>query len=64
MSIKFIKEIEFKKTEIGNIPKDWDIEKLDKLAEIKTGKTNVQDAVEYGEYVLFDRSSKLKKSKK
>jgi len=62
--IKFKWETEFKKTEIGEIPGEWDIVELGKLADIKTGKTNVQDAVESGEYPLFDRSYEFKKSNK
>jgi len=60
--IKFKWETEFKKTEIGEIPGEWDIVELGKLADIKTGKTNVQDAVESGEYPLFDRSYEFKKA--
>ena len=64
MSVKFKWETEFKETEIGKIPKDWNIIKLGELANIKTGKTNVQDAVENGKYPLFDRSGELKRSNK
>jgi len=64
MVLKFRRETEFKQTEIGEIPKDWDIIKLGELANIKTGKTNVQDAVENGKYPLFDRSGELKRSNK
>jgi len=62
--VKFRWETEFKRTEIGEIPKEWNIIKLGKLANIKTGKTNVQDAVENGKYPLFDRSGELKRSNK
>jgi len=62
--IKFRRETEFKQTEIGEVPREWDIIKLGELANIKTGKTNVQDAVENGKYPLFDRSGELKRSNK
>ncbi|MBW9222262.1 restriction endonuclease subunit S [Methanothermococcus sp. SCGC AD-155-C09] len=62
--LKFKKETEFKETEIGEIPKDWEVKKLGDIANIKTGKTNVQDAVPDGIYPLFDRSGQLKKSSK
>lgn len=62
--LKFKWETEFKKTEIGEVPRNWNIIKLGELANIKTGKTNVQDAVENGKYPLFDRSGELKRSNK
>ena len=37
--LKFRWETEFKKTEIGEIPKDWEIKKLGDIAEITTGGT-------------------------
>jgi|GEM_PF-479579 len=64
LKIKFRWETEFKETEIGEIPKDWEVEKLGDMATIKTGKTDVKDAVEDGEYPLFDRSDQIKRSNK
>jgi type I restriction enzyme S subunit len=37
--MEFYRETEFKETEIGRIPKDWDIRKLGQLFEVKTGTT-------------------------
>jgi len=37
--MEFYRETEFKETEIGRIPKDWDIKKLGQLFEVKTGTT-------------------------
>ncbi|WP_457613936.1 restriction endonuclease subunit S [Methanocaldococcus sp.] len=62
--VKFRWETEFKETEIGKIPKDWNVKRLGELADIKTGKTDVKDAVEDGKYPLFDRSEKVKRSNK
>jgi len=62
--MKFRWETEFKETEIGEIPKDWEVKKLGDMATIKTGKTDVKDAVEDGEYPLFDRSDQIKRSNK
>ncbi len=62
--LKFKWETEFKKTEIGEIPREWEVNELGKISTIKTGKTNVQDAVENGVYPLFDRSDIIKKSNK
>jgi len=46
------------------LPKGWKWVKLGEIAEIKTGKTNSQDADNTGDYPLFDRSSIIKRSKK
>jgi type I restriction enzyme S subunit len=62
--LKFRWEIEFKEIEFGEIPRGWGVKKLGNLATIKTGKTDVKDAVENGKYPLFDRSEKVKRSNK
>jgi type I restriction enzyme S subunit len=62
--LRFRWETEFKETEIGEIPRDWEVKKLGDMATIKTGKTDVKDAVEDGEYPLFDRSDQIKRSNK
>jgi len=64
MPVKFRWEKEFKETEIGEIPKDWEVRKLGNYCQIKTGKTDVKDAVENGLYPLFDRSEEIKRSNK
>ena len=35
MSLKFTSETHFKKTDIGEIPKEWEIKKLGEIVEIK-----------------------------
>jgi type I restriction enzyme S subunit len=40
----------------------WEIKKLGDISDIKTGKSNAQDADEFGIYTFFDRSKKIKKS--
>jgi len=62
--IKFKWETKLKKTELGEIPQEWEVKKLGDLATIKTGKTDVKDAVENGDYPLFDRSNRVKRSNK
>jgi len=64
LRIRFRWETEFKETEIGEIPREWEVRKLGDMATIKTGKTDVKDAVEDGEYPLFDRSDQIKRSNK
>ncbi len=59
-----MKTEKFKQTEIGKIPKDWEETTIGNNCHIKNGKTNTQDAVEKGEYLLFDRSTQIKKSDK
>ena len=49
---------------LEHLPNDWKIVKLGDIAKIKTGKTNVQDAVDDGPYPLFDRSVAVKRSNK
>lgn len=51
-------------TENLKLPEGWKRVRLGQIGEIKTGKTNVQDAVEWGEYLLFDRSGEIKRSNK
>ena len=40
----------------------WEIKKLGDISDIKTGKSNAEDADEFGIYTFFDRSKKIKKS--
>ncbi len=42
--------------------KNWQKVKLGEIADIKNGKRNSQDAVEHGEYPLFDRSQIIKRN--
>jgi len=46
------------------LPKNWRKVKLGDVADVKTGSTDVKDAVEHGRYPLFDRSLEIKRSKK
>lgn len=46
----------------NGIPKEWEYTKLEKLANISTGKCNREDAEEDGAYPLFDRSQEIKRS--
>lgn len=48
----------------NTIPKGWRRLKIRAVADITNGKTNTQDAVENGEYPLFDRSALIKRSNK
>ena len=46
----------------NGIPKEWKNTKLERLANISTGKCNREDAEEDGAYPLFDRSQEIKRS--
>ncbi|OPY88319.1 MAG: EcoKI restriction-modification system protein HsdS [Smithella sp. PtaU1.Bin162] len=46
----------YKRTEVGVIPKDWDIDFVGNLASITTGSKNTQDKREDGQYPFFVRS--------
>ena len=46
----------------NGLPKDWKYTKLERLANISTGKCNREDAEEDGAYPLFDRSQEIKRS--
>lgn len=49
----------FKLTEVGVIPKDWDVGKIKEHTVIKTGKRNTQDRVDDGQYPFFVRSQTI-----
>lgn len=57
-------ETKFKQTEIGMIPEDWEITNVGSICWVRNGKTNSQDAIENGNYPLFDRSREIKRSNK
>jgi type I restriction enzyme S subunit len=45
-----------KQSEIGEIPKDWNLDRIDNLAQVTTGGKNTQDRVNDGSYPFFVRS--------
>lgn len=54
---------EYEGVEFENgLPKEWEYTKLERLANISTGKCNREDAEEDGAYPLFDRSQEIKRS--
>lgn len=50
--------------QMQKIPKNWRKVKLGEVADVKTGSSDVKDAVEGGNYPLFDRSMTIKRSDK
>ena len=51
----------YKQTEVGVIPKDWDVEKIGRLLSITTGNKNTQDRIEDGQFPFFVRSQKVER---
>lgn len=49
----------FKKTEVGDIPEDWDFDFIGNIAQINTGGRNTQDRIEDGAYPFFVRSQQV-----
>ena len=51
----------YKQTEVGLIPKDWDLDSIVNLAAITTGDKNTQDRIDDGRYPFFVRSSTVER---
>jgi len=51
----------YKRTEVGVIPEDWEVDRIDRYASIKTGSKNTQDRIEDGEYPFFVRSQQVER---
>jgi type I restriction enzyme S subunit len=49
----------YKLTELGEIPQDWEIEKIGRIVSITTGNRNTQDRLPDGKYPFFVRSQKI-----
>ncbi len=50
-----------KRTELGTIPDDWEVERVGSLADISTGSRNTQDRIADGVYPFFVRSSTVER---
>ena len=57
-------ETNFKHTEIGPIPHDWEVKTIKEFADITTGSQNTQDHVDDGKYPFFVRSPKVERINK
>ena len=60
----FIEKIVKKMRNNNQQPKNWKETKLGKVANVKNGKSNAEDATINGEYIFFDRSKNAKRSDK
>ncbi len=51
----------YKRTEVGVIPEEWDVARIDQNASIKTGSKNTQDKQDDGDYPFFVRSQEVER---
>ena len=51
----------YQQTEMGLIPKDWKVDFIKNIAQIKTGSRNTQDRIENGIYPFFVRSQTIER---
>ena len=51
----------YKQTEAGEIPEEWEVDYVENLAQITTGKKNTQDRIEDGQYPFFVRSQTVER---
>ena len=51
----------YKRSEVGVIPEDWDVEYVEDLALVATGGKNTQDRNEQGQYPFFVRSQTVER---
>lgn len=58
-NIELVKNM--KHTEIGILPKDWNIKKIEEVADIETGNKNTQDKDNNGKYDFYVRSQQVEK---
>lgn len=57
-------ETNFKHTDLGLIPHDWEVKTIKEFADITTGSQNTQDHVDDGKYPFFVRSPKVERINK
>lgn len=51
----------YKQTEIGLIPEDWDLKSIDDVVKISTGSKNTQDKISDGKYPFYVRSQTIER---
>ena len=51
----------YKRTEVGVVPEDWELEFVENLAHLSTGGRNTQDHVDDGQYPFFVRSQTVER---
>ena len=51
----------YKRSEVGVIPEDWDVDYIEDVALVATGSKNTQDRIEDGQYPFFVRSQTVER---
>ena len=51
----------YKRSEVGVIPEDWDVDYIENVALVATGSKNTQDRIEDGQYPFFVRSQTVER---
>ena len=51
----------YRRTEVGVIPEEWNVDRIDQNTSIKTGSKNTQDRQEDGDYPFFVRSQEVER---
>ena len=51
----------YKRSEVGVIPEDWDVDYIENVALVTTGSKNTQDRIEDGQYPFFVRSQTVER---
>ncbi len=51
----------YRKTEIGLLPNDWDVDEIQNQSDISTGSKNTQDSIPDGAYPFFVRSQTVER---
>lgn len=51
----------YKQTEVGVIPREWDLDEIQNLADITTGAKNTQDRILDGDYPFYVRSQTVER---
>lgn len=51
----------YKHTELGEIPEDWEVSKIDSVLSITTGSKNTQDKISDGTYPFYVRSQTIER---
>lgn len=54
----------YKQTEVGLIPEEWEVLKIKEVASITTGGSDTQDRIDEGEFPFFVRSQKVERINK
>jgi type I restriction enzyme, S subunit len=58
---KGIGHTEFKDSELGRIPKSWEVNLIGEVCEVGTGKKDTQNKTKYGKYPFFVRSQTIER---